>query len=33
MPVAVILTADDDEALIGTLAFIDDPLRVTSTRA
>jgi hypothetical protein len=28
IPVAVIL-AEDDEALIGTLAFIDDPLHAT----
>jgi hypothetical protein len=32
MPVAVILAADD-EALIGTLVFIDKPLRVISSRA
>jgi hypothetical protein len=30
MPVAVILAADD-EALIGTVAFIDNPLRAIST--
>jgi hypothetical protein len=31
MPIAVILAADD-EALIGTVAFIDKPLRAISSR-